>query len=65
MGVSSHFLGQSEDALHFGLANAVAADVIIRWPASGLVTTLNGVAANSWIHVTEGEPGYEEIMPRR
>ena len=65
MGVSSHFLGQSEDALHFGLSDADTADVIIRWPASGVVTTLNGVAANSWIHVTEGEPGYEEIMPRR
>ena len=63
-GVSNHFLSQSEDALHFGLADARTADVIIRWPASGYITTLNGVPADSWIQVTEGEPGYEVITPR-
>jgi len=61
MGVSSHFLGQSEDALHFGLADATSADLIIRWPASGLVTTLTEIPANSWIQVTEGEPGYDVL----
>ena len=64
VGVSSHFLGQSEDALHFGLREAGSADVIIRWPASGLVTTLNDVPANSWIQVTEGEAGFEDITPQ-
>ena len=64
MGVSSHFLGQSEDALHFGLDQASRVDIVIRWPASGLVTTLNDIPANSWIHVTEGEAGYEVITPR-
>ncbi len=64
MGVSSHFLGQSEDALHFGLDQASSVDIVIRWPASGLVTTLNDIPANSWIHVTEGEAGYEVITPR-
>ena len=63
-GVSSHFLGQSEDALHFGLREARSADVVIRWPASGLVTTLNDVPANSWIQVTEGEAGFEDITPQ-
>ena len=65
MGVSSHFLGQSESALHFGLSDADTADLIIRWPASGYITTLNGVPADHWIHVTEGEPGYEVVSPRR
>lgn len=64
VGVSSHFLGQSEDALHFGLREAGSADIVIRWPASGLVTTLNDVPANSWIQVTEGEAGFEDITPR-
>jgi hypothetical protein len=64
-GVSSHFLGQSEDAMHFGLNEADSADIVIRWPASGLVTTLNDVSANTWIRVTEGEVGYEVIRPRR
>ena len=64
MGVSSHFLGQSEDALHFGLDQASSVDIVIRWPASGLVTTLNDIPANSWIHVTEGEAGYEVMTPR-
>ena len=63
MGVSSHFLGQSEDALHFGLDQASRVDIVIRWPASGLVTTLNDIPANSWIHVTEGEAGYEVMTP--
>ena len=63
-GVSSHFLGQSEDALHFGLREARSADVVIRWPASGLVTTLHDVPANSWIQVTEGEAGFEDITPQ-
>ncbi len=65
MGVSSHFLGQSESALHFGLSDADTADLIIRWPASGYITTLNGVPADHWILVTEGEPGYEVVSPRR
>ncbi len=65
MGVSSHFLGQSESALHFGLSDADTADLIIRWPASGYITTLNGVPADRWILVTEGEPGYEVVSPRR
>ena len=61
VGVGSHFLGQSEDVLHFGLRDAGSADIVIRWPASGLVTTLNDVPANSWIQVTEGEPGFKVI----
>ncbi len=64
MGVSSHFLGQSEDTLHFGLRTSRSADIVIRWPASGLVTTLTDIPADSWIRVTEGEPGYELVTPR-
>ncbi len=64
MGVSSHFLGQSEDTLHFGLRTSRSADIVIRWPASGLVTTLNDIPADSWIRVTEGEPGYDLVTPQ-
>ena len=64
MGVSSHFLGQSEDTLHFGLRTSRNADIVIRWPASGLVTTLTDIPADSWIRVTEGEAGYELVTPR-
>ena len=64
MGVATHFLGQSEDALHFGLNEARSADLVIRWPVSGLVTTLTDVPANSWMQVTEGEAGYELVTPR-
>ncbi len=63
--MSTHFLGQSEDALHFGLGTSESADIVIRWPASGLVATLNDVPANSQIRVTEGESGYELITPLR
>ena len=62
MGVASHFLGQSEDTLHFGLAGAASADIHIRWPASGMVTTINGIPANSWIRVVEGDSGYEVVQ---
>ena len=65
VGVSSHFLGQSEDTLHFGLGESRRADVIVRWPASGLVATLTDVPANAWIRITEGESGYELIRTQR
>ncbi len=61
MGVSSHFLGQSESELHFGLGGADEAVVIVQWPASGVVTTLREVPANSWIRVVEGESGFEVV----
>ena len=64
MGVSSHFLGQSEGALHFGLSQASSVDLVVRWPASGLITTLNDVPADSWIRVTEGESGFELVSPQ-
>ena len=65
VGVSTHFLGQSEDALHFGLGLAGTADLIVRWPVSGYVATLTDVPANSWIQITEGAAGYELVMPQR
>lgn len=41
------YLGQSETTLHFGLADAVAADSIeVRWPSGG-VRTLRNLAANA------------------
>ena len=61
MGVSSHFLGQSESELHFGLGAADEAVVIVQWPASGVVTTLRDVPANSWIRVVEGESEFEVV----
>ncbi len=65
VGVSTHFLGQSEDTLHFGLNNALTADVVIRWPASGVETKLRDVPRNTWIRVTEGQAGYETVNDSR
>ncbi len=64
-GVSSHFLGQSEDTLHFGLGDAASADIVVRWPVSGLVNTISDVPANSWIRIVEGQPGYELVSSPR
>ena len=61
VGVSTHFLGQSEETLHFGLGGAPTADVVIRWPASGVVTRLIGVPANTTVRVVEGESSYEVL----
>ena len=42
------YLGQSETTLHFGLADAVAADSVeVRWPSGGGVRTLRNLAANA------------------
>jgi len=49
----SSYLSANDSRLHFGLGNADAADVEIRWPL-GLLERLSAVAANQLIHVTEG-----------
>ena len=54
VGASSHFLGQSERVLHFGLGtetNAVA-ELRVRWPG-GTEAVLNDVPLNSTIKVVE------------
>ena len=64
-GVATHFLGQSESTLHFGLGAAageppVVARVTVIWPASGIRTVLEDVPANATIVVREGEDGYTQ-----
>ncbi len=49
----SSYLSASDQRLHFGLGDAVTADIEIRWPL-GRVEKLSGVAAGQLIHVTEG-----------
>jgi hypothetical protein len=51
-----HRLSQNSQRLHFGLAgNTVVDTLTISWP-SGLVQTINGVAADQILQVTEGVP---------
>ena len=64
-GVATHFLGQSEATLHFGLRAAAeaapdVARVTVTWPASGVRTVLEDVPANVTIVIREGEDGYTE-----
>ena len=64
-GVATHFLGQSEATLHFGLRAAAeaapdVARVTVTWPASGVRTVLEDVPANATIVIREGEDGYTQ-----
>ena len=65
MGVSSHFLGQSELVAHFGLGRAaITVDMVtIRWPVSGLVSILRDVPPNVMLIVREGQDGYQVVKP--
>ncbi len=60
IGVSSHFLGQSELVAHFGLGTheSTIDTVTIRWPVSGQVTVLRDLPARATVIVREGEAGY-------
>ena len=65
IGARSHFLGQSELTEHFGLGTGrgAVAEVRVEWPASGSVTVLHDVPANSTIVVREGQAGFEIESP--
>ena len=63
VGAASHFLGQSDARLHFGVGSAERVDVEVWWPASGIVSRYENLPANSWILVREGEAGYEVLDP--
>ena len=63
VGAASHFLGQSDPRLHFGVGAAERVDVEVWWPASGIVSRYENLPANSWILVREGEAGYEVLDP--
>ena len=49
-----YHISQGDFRVHFGLGDAVKADVGIRWP-QGAVETLKDVDANQWIVVREGK----------
>ena len=49
-----YHISQGDFRVHFGLGDAVKADVGIRWP-QGAVETLKDVDANQWIAVREGK----------
>ena len=63
VGAASHFLGQSDPRLHFGLGSAARAVVEVYWPASGVRSRYEDVPANSWIRVREGA-GEVEFLAR-
>ncbi|MCW5977996.1 MAG: CRTAC1 family protein [Bryobacteraceae bacterium] len=49
----SSYLSVNDRRLHFGLGDAAAADVEIRWPL-GRVEKLTSIGVNQLVHVTEG-----------
>ncbi len=61
VGASTHFLGQSDERLHFGLGGAERVSLEVYWPASGISTRYDDVAANSWILVREGDDEVEVL----
>lgn len=65
MGVSSHFLGQSELVAHFGLGahESTVDTVTITWPVSGEVIVLRDVPARATVIVRAGEAGYSVAEP--
>ena len=61
VGASTHFLGQSDPRLHFGLGGAERVSLEVYWPASGISTRYDDVPANSWILVREGDDEVEFV----
>lgn len=55
VGVRSHFLGEGELTLHFGLGPDAPPvhELTVEWPASGEQVTLNDLAVNEQIEVVE------------
>jgi hypothetical protein len=55
VGVGSHFLGQSERVVHFGLGPDVDSifEVKVYWPASGQTQTFSDVAPDQRLVVIE------------
>jgi enediyne biosynthesis protein E4 len=49
-----YHISQGDFRVHFGLGQAIKADVSIRWP-QGAIETLKDVDANQWIVVREGK----------
>lgn len=65
MGVSTHFLGQSERVAHFGLGPASAEpvhEVRVEWPRTGIVQVFNEVARNQVFVITA--PDEEVVEPK-
>jgi hypothetical protein len=53
IGAATHYLGQSEPVLHFGLGSATTAHAVeVRWP-SGEISTLGDVEADTVVTLTE------------
>ena len=59
VGAATHFLGQSESTLHFGLGPGVAevAEVHVHFPASGRTLVLKDLAANRVHRIVEPQVG--------
>jgi hypothetical protein len=65
VGVGTHYLGQSESIVHFGLGPVVRSvhQLVVTWPASGLQTILRDLPLDATILVREGRDGYERLDP--
>ncbi|HTM68022.1 MAG TPA: CRTAC1 family protein [Candidatus Binatia bacterium] len=55
IGASTHFLGQSSKAAHFGLGkgDAPVAEVTVHWPATGRTATYKDVTRNTTLEAVE------------
>lgn len=65
MGVSTHFLGQSERVAHFGLgapSGDPVHEVRVAWPRSGIVQVFNDVPRNQVFTITA--PDEEAALPK-
>ena len=63
VGAATHFLGQSDERLHFGLGAAERVSLEIHWPASGLRTRYENIPANTWLLIREGSPTPTVLTP--
>jgi hypothetical protein len=56
IGGPSHYLGNAPREAHFGLGDAVVADVEVHWPASGRTVLFDDVMANQILELAEPPP---------
>ena len=69
MGVASHFIGQSEEVLHFGLGKAYGnvSRIEVEFPATGRTVVLEDLPARQLLVIDESEGcgllGIEAVLP--
>jgi hypothetical protein len=58
------YISQNDTRLHFGLAKTTSVDSLeVRWPG-GTAQTFTGPPVNTFISITEGEPGWRAVRTK-